>query len=92
MRDILASVSRVDLVANEMRAEALGERDQVKKITERAGEMNSLAQSVAASAEEGAAASEELLAQSQVLSDTVQEFRTDAEVRRPRRAAYLKAS
>jgi methyl-accepting chemotaxis protein len=92
LRDILSSVSRVDQVANAMRAESLGQRDQVKQITERAGEMNSLAQSVAASAEEGAAASEELLAQSQVLSDTVQEFRTERD--RPRTAShrYLRAS
>lgn len=92
LRDILSSVQRVDNVANEMRLEALGERDQVKQITERASEMNTLAQSVAASAEEGAAASEELLAQSQVLSDTVQEFRTDVDIPRGKRVPYLRAS
>ena len=76
LRDILKAVERVDGVAASMTAETQAQRDQVRGITSRVGELNAIAQSVAAGAEEGAASSEELRAQAKRLAEAAQGFKT----------------
>lgn len=76
LRDILTAVERVDGVAASMTTESQAQRDQVRGITARIGELNAIAQSVAAGAEEGAASSEELRAQAKRLAEAAQGFKT----------------
>jgi methyl-accepting chemotaxis protein len=73
---IAAAVERVDETAASMTAEITAQRDQVRDISGSMGELNALAQSVAAGAEEGASGAEELRAQSAKLGDAAKGFRT----------------
>jgi methyl-accepting chemotaxis protein len=82
LQDILNAVSRVDAVATEMRGASQSQRDEVKKVLGSMGELNVLAQNVAAGAEEGASGAEELLAQAATLADAAKGFKTrDVETR-----------
>jgi methyl-accepting chemotaxis protein len=79
---IASAVEQVDETASSMTRELTLQRDQVRDITGRMSELNSLAQSVAAGAEEGASGAEELRAQAARLGDAAQGFKTrDLEAR-----------
>ncbi len=73
---IAIAVERVDETASSMTKEITSQRDQVRDITGRMSELNSLAQSVAAGAEEGASGAEEMRAQAAKLGDAAQGFKT----------------
>ena len=82
---IASAVEQVDETASSMTRELTLQRDQVRDITGRMSELNSLAQSVAAGAEEGASGAEELRAQAARLGDAAPGFRTrDLEAREER--------
>lgn len=80
VRDVLVAIAeaveRVDATASSMTMEATSQRDQVRDITDRMGELNSLAQSVASGAEEGASGAEELRSQAAHLGDAAKGFKT----------------
>lgn len=79
---IAAAVERVDETAASMTMEITAQRDQVRDITSRMSELNRLAQSVAAGAEEGASGAEEMRAQAAKLGEAAEGFRTrDLETR-----------
>jgi methyl-accepting chemotaxis protein len=73
---IATAVERVDETAASMTMEITSQRDQVRDITGRMSELNSLAQSVAAGAEEGAAGAEEMRTQAAKLGDAAKGFKT----------------
>jgi len=73
---IATAVERVDATAASMTMESSAQRDQVEGITARMGELNALAQSVAAGAEEGASGAEELRSQAMRLGEAAQGFKT----------------
>jgi methyl-accepting chemotaxis protein len=73
---IATAVERVDETAASMTMEITSQRDQVRDITGRMSELNSLAQSVAAGAEEGAAGAEEMRSQAAKLGDAAKGFKT----------------
>ena len=73
---IAAAVERVDETASRMMTEITAQRDQVRDITARVSELNSLAQSVAASAIEGASSAEEMRSQASTLRDAAKGFKT----------------
>jgi methyl-accepting chemotaxis protein len=73
---IATAVERVDATATSVTAETSAQRDQVRGITDRMGELNSLAQAVAAGAEEGASGAEELRSQAAHLGDAAKGFKT----------------
>jgi methyl-accepting chemotaxis protein len=73
---IASAVERVDETASSMTMEITTQRDQVRDITSRMSELNSLAQSVAAGAEEGASGAEELRSQAAKLGDAAKGFKT----------------
>ncbi len=73
---IARAVERVDETAASMTAEITAQRDQVRDISGSMSELNLLAQSVAAGAEEGASGAEELRAQSAKLGDAAKGFKT----------------
>ena len=73
---IAAAVDRVDETAASMTLEITSQRDQVRDITRRMSELNDLAQSVAAGAEEGASGAEEMRTQASRLGDAAKGFKT----------------
>ena len=73
---IAAAVDRVDGTAASMTLEITSQRDQVRDITRRMSELNNLAQSVAAGAEEGASGAEEMRTQALRLGDAAKGFKT----------------
>ncbi|MCC7055753.1 MAG: nitrate- and nitrite sensing domain-containing protein [Gemmatimonadaceae bacterium] len=82
---IATAVERVDEMAAGMTREITSQRDQVRDITGRMSELNSLAQSVAAGAEEGASGAEEMRAQAARLGDAAKGFKTRDWANRDRR-------
>lgn len=90
---IADAVERVDETAASMTMEITAQRDQVRDITGRMSELNSLAQSVAAGAEEGASGAEEMRAQATKLGEAAQGFRTrDLETRQPQGSAKTRGA
>jgi methyl-accepting chemotaxis protein len=76
LSSIAAAVERVDETASSMTMEITSQRDQVRGITGRMSELNSLAQSVAAGAEEGASGAAEMKSQAAKLGDAAKGFKT----------------
>ncbi len=82
---IASAVERVDETAASMTMEITTQRDQVREISGSMSELNALAQSVAAGAEEGASGAEEMRAQAAKLGEAAEGFRTrDWEAREQR--------
>ncbi len=73
---IATAVERVDETAASMTTEITAQRDQVRDIGGSMSELNALAQSVAAGAEEGASGAEELRAQAAKIGDAAKGFKT----------------
>lgn len=90
---IAAAVVRPDETALSMTLEITSRRDQVRDITGRMSELNALAQSVAAGAEEGASGAEEMRAPAAKLGDAAKGFRTrDWQAREDRAATPAKGA
>ncbi len=84
---IAEAVERVDLTAAGMATEILTQRDQVNDIEGRMSELNVLAQSVAAGAQEGASGADQLRAQALHLGNAARHFKTRDLDSRPREPA-----